>query len=73
MNLLTEQKQTRRMCLWLRVRGGDRVRYGHIQTAICKMLTKKELLYIKVTPLSVMLQPGWEGTLGENGYMYMYG
>ena len=22
--------------------------------------------------LSVMCQPGWEGSLGENGYMYMY-
>ena len=20
-----------------------------------------------------MWQPGWEGSLGENGYMYMYG
>ena len=24
------------------------------------------------TLLSVMWQPGWEGTLGENGYVYMY-
>ena len=23
--------------------------------------------------LNVMCQPGWEGSLGENGYMYMYG
>ena len=23
--------------------------------------------------LSVMWQPGWEGSLGENGYMHMYG
>ena len=38
-----------------------------------KWITKKELLYIKVTPLNVMLQPGWEGSLGENGYMYMCG
>ena len=22
--------------------------------------------------LSVMWQPGWEGSLGDNGYMYMY-
>ena len=36
MNLLTEQKQTRRMCLWLRVRGGDRVRDGHIHSVIFK-------------------------------------
>ena len=25
------------------------------------------------TLLSVMWQPGWEGSLGENRYMYMYG
>ena len=23
--------------------------------------------------LSVMWQPGWQGNLGENGYMYMCG
>ena len=23
--------------------------------------------------LNVLWQPGWEGSLGENGYMYMYG
>ena len=25
------------------------------------------------TLLNVMWQPGWEESLGENGYMYMYG
>ena len=25
------------------------------------------------TLLNVMRQPGWEGVLEENGYMYMYG
>ena len=25
------------------------------------------------TLLNVTWQPGWEGNLGENGYMYMYG
>ena len=25
------------------------------------------------TLLNVMQQPGWEGSLGENGYMPMYG
>ena len=24
------------------------------------------------TLLDVMWQPGWEGSLGKNGYMYMY-
>ena len=37
------------------------------------------LLYLKWTTntqgtlLHVMWQPGWEGSLGENGYTYMYG
>ena len=25
------------------------------------------------TLLNVMRQPGWEGSLGENGYVYVYG
>jgi len=25
------------------------------------------------TLLNVMWQPGWEGSLGENGYLYTYG
>ena len=25
------------------------------------------------TLLNVMWQPGWEGSLGENGYMYTFG
>ena len=25
------------------------------------------------TLLNVIWQPGWEGSLGENGYMYVYG
>ena len=25
------------------------------------------------TLLNVVWQPGWEGSLGENGYMYVYG
>ena len=25
------------------------------------------------TLLNVMWQPGWEGSLGEKGYVYMYG
>ena len=29
-------------------------------------VANKDLLY-------VMCQSGWEGSLGENGYMYMYG
>ena len=32
----------------------------------------KDLLYTHGTLLSVMWQPEWEGSLGENGYMYIY-
>ena len=27
---------------------------------------------VQGTLLNVMWEPGWEGSLGENGYMYMY-
>ena len=36
-----------------------------------KWITNKELLYR--TLLNAMWLPGWEGSLGENGYMHMYG
>ena len=35
-----------------------------------KGITNKDLLY---STGNVTWQPGWEGRLGENGYMYMYG
>ena len=39
-----------------------------------KWITNKALLYIaQGTLLDDRWQPGWEGSLGENGYMYMYG
>ena len=39
-----------------------------------KWITYKDLLYIaQGSLLSVMWQPGWEGSLGENGNMYRYG
>ena len=38
-----------------------------------KWITNKDLLNSTGTLLSVLWQPGWEGSLGENGYMYMYG
>ena len=36
-----------------------------------KWITNKDLLYTQGTLLNVMWQPGWEGSLGENGYMCM--
>ena len=38
-----------------------------------KWITNKDLLYSIGTLLSVMWQPRWEGSLGENGYIYTYG
>ena len=40
---------------------------------------KETIIKMKTQPtawgtlLNVMRQPGWEGNLGKNGYMYMYG
>ena len=48
MNLLTEQKQTLRMSLWLRVGGGDReLREEHVHNCYIylKWITNKDLLY----------------------------
>ena len=39
-----------------------------------KWITNKGVLYIALgTLLNVMWQLGWEGSLEENGYIYMYG
>ena len=37
-----------------------------------KWITDKDLL-CSTCLLNVMWQPGWEGSLGKNGYMCMYG
>ena len=37
------------------------------------MDTNKDLLYRTGTQLDAMWQLGWEGILGENGYMDIYG
>ena len=46
-----------------------------MDTLLClKWITNKELLYSTGNSLlSVMGPAGGEGSLGENGYMYMYG
>ena len=38
-----------------------------------KWIANKDLLIAHGTLLNIMWQPGWEGSLGENGYMGMYG
>ena len=42
---------------------------GHVHTAIFKMGNQHRLIG---TLLNVMCQPGWQGGLGENGYMHTY-
>ena len=38
-----------------------------------KWITTMSYCTAQATLLNVMWQPGWEGSLGENGSMYMYG
>ena len=38
-----------------------------------KWITTRTYCRAQGTLLNVMWKPGWEGSLGENGYMYMYG
>ena len=43
-------------------------------TAILKMDSQQRpTIQHKEYLFNIMWQPGWEGRLGENGYMYMYG
>ena len=36
-----------------------------------KWIINKDPLVAQGTLLNVMWKPGWEGSLGENGYIYM--
>ena len=38
-----------------------------------KWITNKDLLYSIRTLFNVIWQPGWEGSSGEKGYMYVCG
>ena len=47
---------------------------GHVHTAVFKVDNQEGPHCIAHgTLLNVMRQPGWEGSLRENGYMFMYG
>ena len=52
--------------------GGEGVGDRHVHTAILKVDDRREPP-VEHVELCVMGQPGWEGSLGENGYTYMYG
>ena len=43
---------------------------SHIHTTMFKMDNQQGHI---IQHWNVMYQPGWEGGLGENGYVYMYG
>ena len=36
-------------------------------------VANKDVVYSKGNLLSITWQPGWERSLGESGYMYLYG
>ena len=67
-----------RMNLWLLGQGGREsqgVWDEHVHSAVFKMDNQQGWTFCIAhgTLLNVMWQPGWEGRLEENGYMYMYG
>ena len=68
------EKQTHRLREWVRGTDSQGVWDGHVHSAIFKMDNQQGPTGIaQGTLLNVMWQPGWEGSLGENGYMCMYG
>ena len=54
-------------------RDNQGVWHQHAHTAISEMDNPQGLTVYHRKLLNVMWQPGWEGSLGENRYMYMYG
>ena len=46
--------------------------YKYTVLLICGPELQVSYYIAQGTLLNVMWQPGWEGSLGENGYMYMY-
>ena len=58
------------------MRGGNHleVRNGHIHTVIFKMDNQEGSTCVAhETLLNAVWKPRWEGSLGENGHMYIYG
>ena len=80
-NQLTKQNQTHRLGEktygYRREGWGERIvrEFGMDRYTLIylKWITNKDLLIIQRTLLNVMWQPGWEGSLGKNGYLYTYG
>ena len=79
-NELTKQKETHRLNifnLWLRWVGtGGIVRELGVDMytlLYLQWITTKTYCRTQGTLLNVMWQPGWEGSLEENGHVYIYG
>ena len=66
MNLLTKQKETQQVSLWLLGEGVVR-EFGMV------MCTLLYLEWASCIVHGTLLSVGWERCLGENGYMCMYG
>ena len=77
MNLKNRDSQTERNNLWLPggrmvERASQGVWDGHGQAAMFKMDKKQRpTVQAQGTLLNVMQRLRWEGSLGENGYMYV--
>ena len=75
MNLLTKQKETHRLRKQIYDCQGERIvrDFGKVMYTLLylKWITKVYCI-AHGTLLNVMWQPGWEGGLKENVYMYMY-
>ena len=77
MNLLTKHKETHRLRKQTHGCQGEGIvkNSGKVMYTLryLKWITKKTYSIAYGTLLNVMRQLGWEESLGENGYMYMYG
>ena len=75
--LIYKQKQTHRLREWIYgyQKGKDSQGVGdqHVHTAKFKRDNQQESTAAHGTLINVMQQPGWERSLGENGYIYIYG
>ena len=75
-NLFTKQKHSDSLSKLIVTIGKDRgkgqlgVWDGHVQTAVSKM--DKDLLYSSENFAQFYVAPGWEWSLGGNGYVYMH-
>ena len=77
MDFLTNQKETHRLRKQTYGCQGEGIvsEFGKVMYTLLylKWITNKSYCIAKGNLLSVMWQSGWEGSLGEKGYMYLYG